>query len=89
MAGIHFNAEWCNEARAHSQGAIAELQRSAETDAAVFIKVGEPAEVVNAAARQFRADLVVMGRGAPGLMGRLRANSYAILRESPCAVVGV
>jgi len=37
-----------------------------------------------------RADLLVIGRGAEsGLVGRLRANAYAILRESPCPVATI
>jgi nucleotide-binding universal stress UspA family protein len=36
------------------------------------------------------ADLLVIGRGSEsGLLGRLRANAYAILRESPCPVVTI
>lgn len=91
MGGIYFDPEWCNEVRARSRDAIAALEREVETSVKgnIFLDVGEPAAVVSEVARSFQADLVVMGRGAPGLMGRLRANSYAILRESPCAVVGV
>jgi nucleotide-binding universal stress UspA family protein len=45
---------------------------------------------VPAAVRAFEADVLVIGRsGHEGLLGRLRANAYALIRESPCAVVSV
>jgi len=46
--------------------------------------------VVRNIALKSRADLVVIGRGAirTGL-GRLNANSYDIIRDSPCPVLSV
>jgi nucleotide-binding universal stress UspA family protein len=45
---------------------------------------------VSSALRAFGADLLVIGRSVrEGLAGRLRANAYSLLRESPCAVVSV
>jgi nucleotide-binding universal stress UspA family protein len=36
------------------------------------------------------ADLVVIGRGRlHETLGRLRSNAYAIIRDSPCAVISV
>lgn len=51
---------------------------------------GSVAEAVRNLALRKRADLVVIGRGAirKGL-GRLYANSYDIIRESPCPVISV
>jgi nucleotide-binding universal stress UspA family protein len=51
---------------------------------------GSVAEAVRRLALRKRADLVVIGRGAirSGL-GRLYANSYDIIRESPCPVISV
>ncbi len=89
VAGVYFDPDWCQEVKARSREGIAALQANIGSSAAVILEVGEPATVVSDAARQFQADLVVIGRGAPGLLGRLRANSYGIVRESPCAVVGV
>ena len=43
-----------------------------------------------AAAARSQADLLVIGRGsAAGVFGRLRANAYSIIRQSPCPVVSV
>jgi nucleotide-binding universal stress UspA family protein len=55
--------------------------------AEVIIDTGNPAHVVSRIAEG--ADLVVIGRTAPGPLGRLRAQSYAIVRESPCPVLSV
>jgi len=46
--------------------------------------------VVCELAKRLPAELLVIGRGsAAGVFGRLRTNAYAIIRESPCAVVSV
>jgi nucleotide-binding universal stress UspA family protein len=69
---------------------IAAIQEAAGTDAAVVVEGGEPAKVVTGAAKDFHADLMVIGRhGGVGLAGLLRHNAYAILRESPCPVISI
>lgn len=69
---------------------ITELQQKAGTNAVVEVQDGEPHKVVFAVAKRLNPDLVVIGRGSTsGMFGRLRANSYAIIRESPCPVVSV
>jgi len=51
---------------------------------------GSVAEAVRNLALRKRADLVVIGRGAIRKgFGRLYANSYDIIRESPCPVISV
>jgi len=56
----------------------------------VVLEIGEPAQVICAAAARLRADVLVIGRGsAAGVYGRLRTNAYAIIRQSPCPVVSV
>jgi nucleotide-binding universal stress UspA family protein len=67
-----------------------ELQGSAGAEAEVFVETGAPAEIVQRAAQQYAADLVVIGRHEKaGNAGRLRSNVYAIVRESPCPVLSV
>jgi len=66
---------------------IAQLQAAAGTDAKVFITAGDPAEVVSCAAKDFGADVLVIGRH--GGAGHLRHNAYAILRHSPCPVISI
>jgi nucleotide-binding universal stress UspA family protein len=51
---------------------------------------GSVAEAIRNLAIRKRADLVVIGRGAIRKgFGRLYANSYDIIRESPCPVISV
>ena len=68
------------------------LRLQAETGAEgdLLLDAGEPARVICAAAARLPASVVVIGRGsAAGDFGRLRTNSYAIIRQSPCPVVSV
>ena len=57
---------------------------------AVFVNAGSPARVVSQAARDFNADLIVMGRhSGTGIAGNLYQHAYAILRDSPCPVISI
>ena len=67
-----------------------EIQKLTGTTAEVVLETGSIAEVVRNAALAQKGDLVVIGRHEnSGLLGRLRANAYAIVRESPCPVISV
>ena len=56
----------------------------------ITIDRGEPAEVVTGAAKDFAADLVIIGRhSGSGGKGYLRHNAYAILRKSMCPVISI
>ncbi len=73
-----------------AQQNAAEMQKRLGTKAAVVLECGPVPEVVHRAAVAERADLVVIGRHeTAGLLGRLRANAYEIVRRSPCPVVSV
>ena len=51
---------------------------------------GEPHKVVSGVAAQESSDLLVIGRGLDSSMaGRLKAQAYAIVRQSPCPVLSV
>jgi nucleotide-binding universal stress UspA family protein len=89
MGGMYFDPDWCKDVKQRARDTIAGMQAEIASRGEAFVEVGEPPVVVSDVARRVNADLIVIGRGAPGLMGRLRANSYAILRDAPCAVVGV
>jgi nucleotide-binding universal stress UspA family protein len=67
------------------------LQAATKTEAAqVHILGGGPAQAIRALAESSGADLLVIGRGPKDTAGgRLPANAYAILRESPCPVISV
>ncbi len=69
---------------------IGSLQAAAHTAATVFVRPGDPAKVVSCCAKDFGADLLVMGRhSGAGLAGHLRQHAYAILRDSPCPVISI
>jgi nucleotide-binding universal stress UspA family protein len=73
-----------------STRALAELQKTVGSQAAVRVREGEPKEVVAALSAELRADLLVIGRGAEsGILGRLEANAYSIIRQSHCPVISV
>jgi nucleotide-binding universal stress UspA family protein len=75
---------------AEARSRVAALLASAGTNAAILINEGEPAKVVVCAAKDFRADLLVIGRhDASSDDGYLRHNAYAIIRESPCPVISI
>jgi nucleotide-binding universal stress UspA family protein len=51
---------------------------------------GEIAKVIRETALANRADLVIIGRGhANRALGRLRTQTYSIIRNSPCPVISV
>jgi nucleotide-binding universal stress UspA family protein len=56
----------------------------------IYVRSGSPSGVVFGAARDFAADLVVIGRhNGSGVSGYIQQNAYAILRSSPCPVVSI
>jgi len=72
------------------QEEIASLQRDAGTDLEVMVEGGRASHVVRDAALKYGADLVVTGRGKlHETFGRLRTNTYAIIRDSPCPVLSM
>ena len=88
--GEYFDPDWRLYLSKQAQEQVAELQQKAGTNAEVMIEAGDAPHVVEAAAKECKADVVVIGRGsASGVFGRLRANAYSIIRQSPCPVVSV
>ena len=56
----------------------------------IYVQAGEPRKTVCSFAKSSGADLLIIGRGAQeGVPGNLPANTYAIIRESPCPVISV
>jgi nucleotide-binding universal stress UspA family protein len=73
-----------------AQDFIDDMQCKAGTSAKVCVEGGKIASTVRDVVNQHNAGLVVMGQGSiHGILGGLRTNSYAIVRESPCPVVRV
>jgi len=90
LGGMYFDPEWRGHAVEVVRERICRLQQETHTSGEILIEFGEPPIAVSDVAANRKADLVVIGRGRhSGLGGRLRANAYAILRESPCPVVTI
>jgi len=69
---------------------LVKIQEEAGTDVEMVMAGGSVAGLVRSVALRKRCDLVVVGRGAiTGALGRLRSNSYGIIREAPCPVLSV
>jgi len=89
-AGYHFSPEWRKHLVDAAEAEIFALQKRAGTQAGVVIALGSAADMVCAEARKADTDLLVIGRGCEtGILGRLTADAYAIIRQSPCPVVSV
>ncbi len=83
-------SEWRENAERAATDEISKMQQKLGVDAPVLLQAGDPAAVVTNVALREGADVLVIGRGsAAGVFGRLRANAYAIIRQSPCPVVSV
>ncbi len=66
------------------------VQSCTGAEGRVFVLADEVASAVCDCAARERADLLVIGRGVhDDVLGRLRANAYSIIRQSPCPVVSV
>jgi nucleotide-binding universal stress UspA family protein len=86
----YFDQDLATMLRKTGRERLDDLQKRIGTSAEVVLEGGPVAQVVRDASLSQKADLVVIGRHAnPGLLGRLRANAYGIIRESPCPVISV
>ena len=75
---------------ADAKARLAKLQATVGTRATVFVNAGQPHKVVECAAREFGADLLIIGRhNGDGHDGYLRHNAYRIIRESRCPVISI
>jgi nucleotide-binding universal stress UspA family protein len=69
---------------------LEEFVARAGVQATLRVTPGDPGKVVCETARECGCDVVVIGRSTPSrLGGRLRTQSYRIIRESPCPVLSV
>ncbi|HTU45414.1 MAG TPA: universal stress protein [Bryobacteraceae bacterium] len=89
--GVHskaLNAAWENDLIESGRLQMSELRHEAGANADIHVAPGAVSSVIRKCALECKADLIVIGRGhAQGLLGRLRTNSYAIIRDSPCPVL--
>lgn len=69
---------------------IGALFAACGSNGVVLVRGGDPAKTVVCAAKEFRADLLVIGRYSVAKDdGYLHHNAYGIIRESPCPVVSI
>jgi nucleotide-binding universal stress UspA family protein len=69
---------------------IAELQKRIGSNHPVRIVAGPVKDALVEAARHLGADGLIIGRSPrPGLQGRLRDLTYAMVRDAPCPVISV
>ncbi|MBI3694891.1 MAG: universal stress protein [Acidobacteria bacterium] len=88
--GQYLGPEWramlLDSAKERAQRLLEKVGCRAE----VYIDTADTHRYVPQAVAQFQANVLVVGRSPHGgLIGRLRTNAYALIRESPCPVVSV
>ena len=89
-SGEYFDPDWRRHMKASIAEEISALLARLGFDAPLLADSGETAETVCGLAQEWKADVLVIGRGsAAGVFGRLRANAYSIIRQSQCPVVSV
>jgi len=85
-----FDSNWFSELEQMAATQLADLCSTAGVKAEVRTATGSPITVTASAAKEEKADVVVIGRSTDAhLGGRLRANAYGIIRQSPCPVISV
>jgi nucleotide-binding universal stress UspA family protein len=86
----YFEAEFLAALADRARERFGELAKQAGASGNAVIRTGELAYAVRREAIDSDADLLVIGRGVlKETFGRLRTQAYAIIRESPCAVISI
>jgi nucleotide-binding universal stress UspA family protein len=85
--GYHVLAEMKNELVNSAKAQMAHVQQEMGIQAGVFIGSGNVAKAMGQAAKEAKADLIVVG--ARSLAGRFGDIGYGIIRESPVPVVSI
>ena len=90
LGGFYFDPDWAVQLTRTAHDRIEFLLEDMGLQADIAIESGDAPNVVRAAAQNSEADLVVVGRGrTPHAHGHLPSETYAIVRESPCAVMSL
>lgn len=85
-----FDAPFVQALTTDARRAIDEWQTSLGIHAPLCVVRGDVASAIHESTVRHKADLVVIGRGVLNEpLGRLRTNTYAIIRQSPCPVISV
>ncbi len=83
-------AEWRATLKREGQAFLATAaQRTGETPAWQFLREGKPADQILAAAREWEADVIVIGTHGRSGVSRLMLGSTAesVVRHAPCPVL--
>jgi nucleotide-binding universal stress UspA family protein len=73
-----------------AKDAISGLFEQMKLTSEIHVASGEVATTLQRVAREVKADLVIIGRSTDtAVLGRLRSNSYSIIRQAPCPVISV
>jgi nucleotide-binding universal stress UspA family protein len=82
--------EWTSYVINETKAELARLLAADGVPGDIHVEIGPIVSAVADAAKEVRADLLVIGRNSHDSMaGRLPTNAYAIIRESPCPVLSV
>lgn len=80
---------WRAKSADQAEEKLRRLMAEAGVDGSVQITQGDAPSAVTATAVKSKAGALVIGRSPDTRAGRLRTNTYAIIRDSPCPVVSV
>ncbi len=87
---VYFDPQWRNDLMQNARCRFDAIRKEIDFPGEIHVEAGDVPDVVGRTAEAAGADVVVIGRGhRQGLLGRLRANAYGIVRESPCPVVTI
>lgn len=86
----YFDEAWRSTIQSRATQSLTRLLEETGANGQALVEAGPPEQVVSEAASRAGADLVVVGRAtANGVLGRLRAHTYEIIRRAPCPVLSV
>lgn len=78
------------ELRARAEKELDQLKAAKKLPVEAHIEYGEPSRRICTVADRIGADLLVIGRsGHTGVLGRLHAHAYSIIRQACCPIVSV
>jgi nucleotide-binding universal stress UspA family protein len=84
------NEEWRSTLLTRCREKLEALLRETSTNGEIVVEAGNAHAILPQVAERSSADLLVIGRGVhTGVIGRLRAAAYEIIRNSPCPVLSI
>jgi nucleotide-binding universal stress UspA family protein len=84
---LNFGAGWEADLVEAGNAKLHELMNEAGATGDVYVKIGNPMEVICPLAKSIECDLMVVGRSTEH--GAMHGDAYDLIRESPCPVISV